>query len=213
MRSVTRVVESTGDCSNTLSATSKTRFLRFSWNFPDSEKYEISEIHLGMLSEVCKWWRHAVTSLGVTRVVENASILYPWPQKLVSWSFLGIFIIPENRKSLKMQTSWGRMLIGCIEWFASSPGGCFCSESRKGRIWANLKENQCRSAKIENPKSCRKCREYLRGHPRTGPGIGGDAGVSGAFDTFRNSKKRASAAFGTTDFEISRLWVWTLNEL
>ena len=25
-------------------------------------------------------------------------------------------------------------------------------------------------AKIENPKSCRKCAEYLRGHPRTGPG-------------------------------------------
>ena len=43
------VVESTGGCSNALCVTSKARFLKFSWNFPDSEKWEISEMHVNVL--------------------------------------------------------------------------------------------------------------------------------------------------------------------
>ena len=35
--------ESGGECFNTLSVTSKARFLKFSWNFPDSGKWEIYE--------------------------------------------------------------------------------------------------------------------------------------------------------------------------
>ena len=61
-----------------------------------------------------------------------------------------------------MHTSWGMLILGV------SPPDC-CNPLRKSKM-RYLKENQCRSAKIENPKSCRKCREYFLGHPRIGPG-------------------------------------------
>ena len=105
-----------------------------------------------------------------TRVVETTTILCQWPRRLVSRSFPGFFLILENRKSQKYIVLEGYWSKGASSGPWVHQTAAIRSESWKGEIWGNLKENQCRSAKIENPKSCRKCREYLRGHLRTGPG-------------------------------------------
>ena len=62
------------------------------------------------------------------------------------------------------------MTPGCIEGLDAHQTAVGCFGTRKELSEPIWRKTNVKNAKIENPKSCRKCAEYLRGHPRTGPG-------------------------------------------
>ena len=106
------------------------------------------------------------------------------------------------------------MLIGCIEWFASSPGGCCLFRKPKRAYLSQFEGKPMQNCKNRKSEKLPKVSRVVAGSPqnRSG-GIGSDVGVSRVFDTFHNSKRPACWAFTTPLTGISRLWVWTRNEL
>ena len=87
-----------------------------------------------------------------------------------SWRFPGFFLVLENRKFLKcvlLQQWWRWGVLSGPDAHDTGVGSFRTRKELSERIWS---KTHVKSAKIENPKSCRKCAEYLRGHPRTGPG-------------------------------------------
>ena len=106
------------------------------------------------------------------------------------------------------------MTAGCIERSGCPPHCCRLLQNPKGALRANLKENLCK--KCENRKSeklSKVCRVPAGSPQNRSGGVGRDAGVPRAFDTFRKSKNLASAPFGTLMTEVSTLWVWTRRGL